>query len=87
MDVCIQCRRTADEIAATGHTPIMLARPRPMHRSEYVICLACARDVKISDSAKSMQAQPVLAGASTTYSPVRVNGDAGKLSERGRGNP
>ena len=41
--------------------------------------------VTISDSPSPAHGQPVLAGASTTYSPVRVNGDAGKLSKRGRG--
>ena len=52
-DRCIQCSRSAADIAATGHTPIMLARPRPMHRSEYVICLACAMRVKVEQDERA----------------------------------
>ena len=44
-DRCIQYSRTPADIAATGHTPIMLARPRPMHRSQYWICSTC--DVRV----------------------------------------
>ena len=80
---CIQCNRAAS---------VLLTRARPMGPGEYQICVPCARrvrveqDVTISDSTSPAHGQPVLAGASTTYSPVRVNGGAGKLSERGRGN-
>jgi len=80
---CIQCNRAA---------AVLLTRSRPMGPGEYQICVPCAlrlrreQDVTISDSSSRAHGQPVLAGASTTYSPVRVNGGAGKLSERGRGN-
>ena len=50
---CIQCSRSPADIAATGHTPIMLARPRPMHRSEYVICLACAMRVRVEQDERA----------------------------------
>lgn len=56
MDACVQCRRTTADIEATGHTPIMLWRPRPMGRSEYVICLACARDVREQQDERAAEA-------------------------------
>jgi hypothetical protein len=56
IDACIQCRRTTADIEATGHTPIMLWRPRPMGNSEYVICLACARQVRVEQDERAQEA-------------------------------
>lgn len=83
-DACVMCRRTADEI---GHGAILLWRKRPMHASEYEICLDCARAVKLSQSEPTAHAGAMLAGISQPYSPDRENGVAGKLAGRGKGNP
>lgn len=50
MDMCIQCRRTAEELGEVG---ILLTRPRPLlRRSEYQVCLECARRIREEQDAR-----------------------------------
>jgi hypothetical protein len=73
---CVQCRE---------HAVVLLTRARPLLRnSTYQICPSCARLIRsLQDAAQ--QSADMLAGT-TTNSPARDNGDAGKLAGRGQGN-
>lgn len=50
---CIACNRTADEI---GHGAVLLTRARPAHRSEYQVCLECARRIHEEQDKRAQEA-------------------------------
>ncbi len=52
-DTCIQCNRTADDI---GHGAQFLTRPRPLMRTEYQVCLECARRIKEEQDERARRA-------------------------------